>query len=338
LLARLPPGLTVSLAALPVERDPTTGVVRVLAAHPTDAHMASELSFHLDSPVEVSGAPLTAILAAVFASSGPAGRSRTPAFGTSAASPAAANESMAASAGAGQSEPPIPLVRRNLEPSPPTTARHGSLAPPSPVATNTRATSLAPLPMIALTGTRPMGTPSPPPASDDPKPALPPKESLPPAALLESELSALDDLAQAGTPEEVVAALVAGLTTVAATVVVLAARGRNFEGRDTNDARIRQAVRALLVPIDRPSILQTAVQSMGYVGPVPSTPIHEELASILGDLDSEVAVGAVMVTGRAALVYVMAGLATTYLATRRGDKLGDAAGKALARIVRGRKK
>jgi hypothetical protein len=306
LLARLPPGLTISLAALPVRRDPTTGVVHVLAAHPTDAHLASELSFHLESPVEVSGAPLTAILAAL--------------------------------AGSSSSEPPIPLVRRNLEPSPPSTARHGSLAPPSPVAPGTRATSLAPMPIIALTGTRPTGTPSLPATSNDASSAPSPKESLPPAALLESELSALDDLAQAATPEEVVAALVAGLASVAATVVVLAARGKNFEGRDTNDARIRQAVRVLTIPIDRPSILQTAVQSMGYVGPVPQTPIHEELASILGNPEGEVAVGAVMVTGRAALVYVMTGLTTTYLATRRGDKLGDAAGKALARIVRGRKK
>jgi hypothetical protein len=340
LLARLPHGLTVSLAALPVQRDPTTGVVRVLAAHPTDAHMASELSFHLEAPVEVSGAPLTAILAALAPSSSAPPRSRTPAFGTS-ASPASASSAAAANADAHPSEPPIPLVRRNLEPSPPSTARHGSLAPPSPVSTSARPTSLTPIrpePIIALTGTRPEATPSPPVVIEDAKRTPSGKESVPPAALLESELSALDDLAQAGTPEEVVAALVAGLATVAATVVVLAARGKSFEGRDASDARVRQAVRTLVVPIDRPSILQTAVQSMGYVGPIPSTPIHQELSSVLGDPEGEVAVGAVMVTGRAALVYVMSGLTTTYLATRRGDKLGDAAGKALARIVRGRKK
>jgi hypothetical protein len=45
-----------------------------------------------------------------------------------------------------------------------------------------------------------------------------------------------------------------------------------------------------------------------------------------------------MVSGRATLVYLAAGLMTTYLATRRGDQLADAAGKALARIVRERKK
>ena len=92
------------------------------------------------------------------------------------------------------------------------------------------------------------------------------------------------------------------------------------------------------MPADRPSILLTAVQAMAYVGSIPSTPAHETLSRVLGNPDGEIAAGAVMVSGRAALVYVMAGLETTYLATRRGSVLAEAAGKALARIVRERKK
>jgi hypothetical protein len=71
---------------------------------------------------------------------------------------------------------------------------------------------------------------------------------------------------------------------------------------------------------------------------LPDTPVHEALMKALGSPRDEVAAGAVMVSGRATLVYLAAGLMTTYLATRRGDQLADAAGKALARIVRERKK
>lgn len=347
LVASLPSGLTRSLAALPVRREPTTGVVHAVAAHPTDAHVASELSFHLGAPVEVSGAPLTSVLAAIASSSSAGIRSRTPALGTSAPPPPPRDSSVAAQ---GSAEPdarpsdrPIPLVRRSLEPAPPSTARHGSMVPPSPVSPKTSShapsfTPIRPEPIISLTSTRPLGTPSPSVPSADAAAGVSASVAPPPAALVESELSALDDLSQATTAEEVVAALVAGLATVAATVIVFAARGKNFEGRDTNDGRIRQTVRALTVPLDRPSILQTAVQATGYVGPVPNTPVHEGLASVLGNPEGEVAAGAIMVSGRAALVYVASGLVTTYLATRRGDKLGEAAGKALARIVRGRKK
>jgi len=335
LLATLPPGLTVALAALPVRRDPETGVVHVFAAHPTDAHVGSELAFHLGSPVVVEGAPLTAILAVLAA---PAARSQTPAFGTGAPKSDDRAPPLGRPSTVSPSERPIPLVRRSLESVPPSTARHGSLAPPAPLSRGPGDPSLVPIrpePFIALTTTRPLGTPAPP-VAEEPQPA--PSRSAPPAASVESEQQALEDLAQATTPEEVVAALIQGLRAVAATVVVFTVRGKNFEGRDASDGRVREAVRGLIVPADPPSILQTAVQSMGYVGSVPNTPIHEGLASALGNPEGEVAAFAVMVSGRAALVYVAAGLATTYLATRHGDKLADAAGKALARIVRGRKK
>ncbi|HEX4337887.1 MAG TPA: hypothetical protein VH062_18385 [Polyangiaceae bacterium] len=334
LLESLPPGFALAFAALPVRRDPATSVVEVVAANPTDAHLASELSYHLGAPVEVRAAPLRAVLAALAKSTAdPVSRRHTPAFGTGAPLPDGGLLR--------PSERPIPLVRRSIEPAPPSTIRHGSLAPPAPVETRPAHTkSLAPLPIISLTSTRPLGTPSAParPSSFKAAPAAPEPGAPPPAALLETDETALDALGHATNADEVVTALLAGLRRVASTVVVFAAKAKNFEGKDASDAKARDAVRALSIPVDRPSILQTAVQALGYVGPIPSTPVHDGLMASLGNPAGEVAAGAVMVSGRAALVYVAAGLVTTYLATRRADQLTEAAGKALSRIVRDRKK
>jgi hypothetical protein len=131
---------------------------------------------------------------------------------------------------------------------------------------------------------------------------------------------------------------VRGLSRVARKVVVLAVRGKVFEGRDTNDDSARDSVRALVISGDRPSVVLTAMQTGQYAGPIPQTLVHQELSRILGNPNDDIAVGSVTVSGRAALVYVAAGLDTAYLATRRGEELAQAASRALERIVRGRKK
>src|SRR5262245_48022943 len=82
LLAALPPGLALALAALPVGRDPVTSVVRIVAAYAADAHVGAEMAFHLGAPVEVTGAPLRAILQALPGAADPGPRRQTPAFGT----------------------------------------------------------------------------------------------------------------------------------------------------------------------------------------------------------------------------------------------------------------
>jgi hypothetical protein len=80
------------------------------------------------------------------------------------------------------------------------------------------------------------------------------------------------------------------------------------------------------------------MQSGTYFGPIPETAVHEELAHFLGNPTGEIAVGSVVVSGRSALLYVLGDMRTAYLATRRGTELGEKAGRALERIVRGRKK
>src|SRR5205814_3782085 len=83
LLRLLPPGMCESLLAVPVGRDPRTGAIKVLAADPSDRHIAEEFSFHLGGPVEVAKAPLRAmLLAAVDTPDGDPDPLGTPSFGT----------------------------------------------------------------------------------------------------------------------------------------------------------------------------------------------------------------------------------------------------------------
>jgi hypothetical protein len=152
------------------------------------------------------------------------------------------------------------------------------------------------------------------------------------------EDSRRQELDEAKTPEEVVTVLARGLSRVARRVIVLAVRGKVFEGRDANDDATRAAIRSLVVSSDRPSVLLTAVQSGSYLGPIPETRVHADLARPLAGFTDQIAVGTVLVSGRAALVYVMAGFDTAYLATRRAQELALTCGKTLERIVRGRRK
>lgn len=146
------------------------------------------------------------------------------------------------------------------------------------------------------------------------------------------------DFDDASSPDELTRMLVNALTRVASRVVAFAVRGRVFEGRDSNDAASRSKVRALIVPMDSASVLSTAVKTGQYLGPLPETAVHAELAALLGRPKEEIAVGAVTVSGRAALLYVLAGFRTAYLTTRRATELGQAAGRALERMVRDRKR
>lgn len=340
---RLPPGLCSALLAVPVGRDLRTGAIKVLAPDPSDPHIAEEFSYHLGAPVEVGRAPLQAMLLAVAAhAEGETGPSGTPAFGTQVSIPLAQPN---------PSEPPIPLVRVSGEAAKaPATVKgvapqgsvSGFVAPvvvggrsstrpaTEPIIQLTRAKSLAP--PATVKGTGPAGSP------DSGGPSGAPTEeaeSGPPTPL---EDSRREEFEAAKTPEEVTSVIVRGLSRVARRVLVLAVRGKVFEGRDSNDEVTRAAIRGLVVSADRPSVLLTAVQSGRYLGPVPETRVHADLANLLGGVTDQIAVGTVLVSGRAALIYVLAGFDTAFLATRRAEELGQAAGKALERIVRQRRK
>jgi hypothetical protein len=347
MLRALPPGLCTTLLAVPTGRDPRTGAIRILAADPSDPHIAAEFAYHLDAPVEVGRAPIAAVLAAVAERlEADAASSGIPAFGTQVLTQGTPSPS----------ERPIPLVRISAElPQPPATVKGvapqgsatGHVSPvvvhtgtsnrpvSEPIIELTRAKSLAPPATVKGTGpgTAPLGT--------APNSVAPSDSgdghgaSGPPTPVEDSRREELDE---AKTPEEVVSVLVRGLNRVARRVLVLAVRGKVFEGRDANDDATRAAIRSLVVSSDRPSVLLTAVQTGSYLGPIPETRVHADLARPLAGFTDQIAVGTVLVSGRAALVYVIAGFDTAYLATRRAQELALACGKTLERIVRGRRK
>lgn len=345
MLRRLPPGLCETLLAVPVGRDPRTGAASVLAADPSDPHIAEEFSYHLASPVEVARAPIRAVLVAVAERlEAAAGSTGTPAFGTQILDPTQAK--------ANPSERPIPLVRVSAElPRAPATVKgvapqgssSGHVSPvvvgagtatratSEPIIELTRAKSLAP--PATVKGTGPSAAPSAPDSATGEDASY--GASGPPTPVDDSRREELDN---AKTPEDVVSVIVRGLSRVARRVLVLAVRGKVFEGRDANDDATRAAIRTLVVSADRPSVLLTAVQTGSYLGPIPETRVHADLARPLAGFTEQIAVGTVLVSGRAALIYVIAGFDTAYLATRRAQDLAAASGKALERIVRGRRK
>jgi hypothetical protein len=255
------------------------------------------------------------------------------------------------------SAPPIPLVRVSPEAArPPATVKgvapqaKGSSGFAAPVVVPPRSPAAAVEPVISLTRPKSLA----PPAKSAPNAEVPssPVSSGPSTARMPTSADgqalaqvpapdpeqALRDLAEAESPDDVARALTEGLTAVAQKVVVLAVRGKVYEGREASDPATRALVRSLVVSGDRPSALLTAVQTGSYLGPIPQTPVHAELSRLLGDPEGEIAVGSVAISGRVALLYVLSGLETAYLATRRSAELGQAAGRALERIVRERKK
>src|SRR5205085_1847609 len=82
----------------------------------------------------------------------------------------------------------------------------------------------------------------------------------------------------------------------------------------------------------QPSVLETAVKSGFYLGPIPNTPNHRELRDALTpDSVNEVYVTVVTVSDRPSLVWLIAGFEQSLDLTRRADEIALLAGRALAR-------
>lgn len=61
LMSRLPPGMCTRLLAVPIRRDPTTGVVDVAVADAREPHTKAEIEHHLQAPVRMVRATIAAI-------------------------------------------------------------------------------------------------------------------------------------------------------------------------------------------------------------------------------------------------------------------------------------
>jgi hypothetical protein len=86
-------------------------------------------------------------------------------------------------------------------------------------------------------------------------------------------------------------------------------------------------------------VADLAIQRGHYLGALPLTDVHESLRQLLPPGDAgEIYVAPVMLLGRPSVMLVLARLGHTTPSTRRADEIAAAAGQALERIVRNRKR
>ncbi len=217
------------------------------------------------------------------------------------------------------SGPPLPLVRRAVSLGPGQSAGSAAMHDESPSPPPAEEDE----PVLSLTRSKPRHTAPIPP---------PPK----PPGLSES----LEELAKAHNPDEVVTTLVSALAP--APTLVLAVRGRAYEGRAGSLLLDAQGVRRIRLPIGSPSVAETAVRQGYYLGTLPLTSAHGAMREVFGrDADGEVYVTQVSVSNRPSLVVVIAlvkALGGSVEATRKVDELCRAAGHALENIVVNKKR
>jgi hypothetical protein len=336
----LPKDLCKTLLAVPVRRDPRTGLVDVAAVDPFDAHIAEEFSQHLSSEVRLLRASLLAVDQALSRieqgeySSTVILRKSAPPRPPSVHPPG--------------SGPPIPLVRKAVakaaavevlgvrdiieqmegdgtltdddgEPIMHLRATRVPRAPSLPSFSDAeRSAGAAP--------SRPMTTP--------PSTTRGPFSPRAPAAPFPDIQSVLDAMETSESRDEVIDCLIVGMSTVARRVGVFAAKKGGFRGVACNtELGDPEVFRAIEVSGDMPTVIASAAKSGSYLGPMPETPPHEALRRFMGEVSGEVAAVLVRVAGRPAVVLFADELGDSMIATRRAEELGREAGHAFSRIL-----
>ncbi|MDI1479072.1 hypothetical protein [Polyangium sp. y55x31] len=147
----------------------------------------------------------------------------------------------------------------------------------------------------------------------------------------------LGALARAATRDEIVSLALGGAALFARRVALFAVKRDGFHGWTCNDEfGDEEALRALSIPHDVPSVFATATATSIYLGPVPETEAHAGLLAVMERASPDVAVVAVRVAGRPAAVLMVDDLGDTLTGTRRMDELARAVGEALARLLSAR--
>ena len=322
LVQMLPPGMCERLLSLPVHRDARSDRVDVASVDVLDGHVANEFALHLGVPVRVLRAPFAELVAALegLHASGIflPGLSKVLARRSWAPAEVADATSQLPE---GRSEPALPLVRKSLAPNPVWVPDAPALSIIEPV--GFEGDDALSEPVLSL---------------GRPKPFVPVEfEPAGPPWALEFE-AAVQALSSADTPERVVSSLCEGLEPVRA--LVFAVRNASFDGRGGSPALGSPAdLRAISVPAGNGSLLDAATRVGFYLGPFSQL---GALASLEGkwsaQAGSDCYARAVNVSERPSLIVLMAGFSESTEATRRADVLSRAAGAALERIVRLRKR
>lgn len=186
------------------------------------------------------------------------------------------------------------------------------------------------LTMDLATLSGPKTTWSAPPDGSDEEAALPrPRRVRPPDGS-----GVLEGLRTATNRDEMIRLALRGMRLVAHRVAVFAVRRDGFHGWVCNvEFGDVEALRTVQVPLDQPNVLATAAASTLYLGPIPPTPVHEGLLSVMERASQDVAATAVRVGGRPALVLVADGFDDTMMGTRFLIELARAVGEALSRLI-----
>jgi hypothetical protein len=130
--------------------------------------------------------------------------------------------------------------------------------------------------------------------------------------------------------------LLAGVRTVARKVALFVVKRDAFVGWTcTPELGSAAALRAVTIPLSAPSILAQAMgSSSAHLGRVLNIEAHAPLLAVMTVLPTEVAAIVVRIAGRPAVAILADELGDTMVATRRMEDLAQAAGEALARVLR----
>lgn len=330
LVDELPKELCRALLAVPVRRDPRTGLVDVAVVDPYDAHIAEEFTHHLKSEVRLLRASLLAVDQALariakgeYSSTVILRKSVPPGRPPSVRPP---------SVRPGGSGPPIPLVRRavkgaavevlgvrdiveQMEGDGTLTDAHGEPIMHLRTAKVPRAPSL----------------PSFEEGNEKTRGPFSPRAPVAPFADIQGVLEAMDT---AASRDEVIDCLIVGMSTVARRVGVFAVKKSGFRGVACNaELGDSDAFRGIEISGETPTVVGIAVKNGSYLGPMPETAPHESLRRFMKDPSNEVSAVLVRVAGRPAVVLFADELGDTMIATRRAEELGREAGQAFSRII-----
>jgi hypothetical protein len=146
---------------------------------------------------------------------------------------------------------------------------------------------------------------------------------------------ALEALSNADSADAVADALVDAFEP--SDVLVLAVHRDMFEARAAGGSLGGQQA-PLGIPSGHGSLLDEALKSGSYLGPVTPTVVHAELRARLGETVGEVYALPIRVAGRPVLVLLTGRHGPSLEATRRANRLGEAAEQALERIIRFRRR
>ncbi len=251
------------------------------------------------------------------------------------ADPSHARRSTELLAGGEEEEARPPGRRKVLQSAPdvPTTS-FPSAPPPSAGAPLSEAPATEPDPFALHPAFEEEPTPIDPEA---PLPSGPPPATIPrtPDAGWSPSLPELLDLiGRARGRDDLLELILRAVTLIAQRAAVFVVRREGFCGWSCNPAfGPEEDLRRVVIPTAQPSIFATSAAAGFYLGPIPRTPVHAALLSVLGRASPDVAVYVAKARGRPTIVIVADQLDDTLLGTRALGEIAKRAGEALTRIL-----